>query len=182
MQLDEPVKHKRTAGVCRMRKHPLKTDMTPMVDLGFLLITFFIFTTEMNKPTMANLYMPKQGPPTLLRNSDALTILLGPQNTIYYYEGDWENAKQSGRIFTSNYSDKNGIGKLIREKQNSLAITNNRGEGASGLMLLIKPGKEASYKNLSDMLDEITINQVGKYALVSLSAEESKYLGLKIQN
>ena len=54
---------RRRAGVSRPKKHNPKTDMTPMVDLGFLLISFFVMTTELSKPRVAQLNMPKEGPP-----------------------------------------------------------------------------------------------------------------------
>src|SRR5687768_12504833 len=72
-------------GVARMKKHSLKTDMTPMVDLGFLLIAFFIMTTELNKPVVTRLNMPHDGPSIPLAMSNALTVLLGDNNTVYYY-------------------------------------------------------------------------------------------------
>ena len=65
------------AGVSRSKKSVPKIDMTPMVDLGFLLITFFVITAELSKPVTMDLFMPKEGPPIKLRKSDALTFLLG---------------------------------------------------------------------------------------------------------
>ena len=76
------------AGVNRIKKANLKIDMTPMVDLGFLLISFFIFTTEISKPAITNLYMPKDGDPTKIPESKSLTILLGNNDHVFYYNGD----------------------------------------------------------------------------------------------
>ena len=64
------------AVVKRLKKANLKIDMTPMVDLGFLLVSFFVFTTEISKPALTNLYMPKGGDPTPIPKSRSLTILL----------------------------------------------------------------------------------------------------------
>ena len=82
-----------------MRRHSLKTDMTPMVDLGFLLISFFIFTTQMNKPVVTSLNMPHDGPPSTLGMSNALTVLLGDNHSIYYYEGEMKTALSDGRSY-----------------------------------------------------------------------------------
>ena len=87
---------RRKAGVQGMIKHNLKIDMTPMVDLGFLLITFFVITTELAKPTAMDLFMPKDGKPMPLGKSNALTVLLD-QDKLYYYHGEWNDASDSCR-------------------------------------------------------------------------------------
>lgn len=57
------IRDRRRTGISRPKKYNPKTDMTPMVDLGFLLISFFVMTTELSKPRIAPLNMPKEGPP-----------------------------------------------------------------------------------------------------------------------
>src|SRR4029453_5017013 len=83
--------HKKGPGVKKAKKLSTHLDMTPMVDLGFLLITFFIFTTTMSSPTTMELYMPKDTDKDEDQNkakeSGALTIMLGKNNVVYYYEG-----------------------------------------------------------------------------------------------
>ena len=98
-QLNVAVNENRKAGIRRMIKHNLKIDMTPLVDLGFLLIAFFVITTELSKPTVADLYMPTDGKPMLFCNSNALTVLLGKNNTVFYYHWDWQEAIKNGQIF-----------------------------------------------------------------------------------
>ena len=171
---------RKRAGVQRMLKHSMKVDMTPMVDLGFLLITFFVITTELNKPTMMNLYMPADGTPMPLGESNALTFMLGKNNTVYYYNGDWKDAVSKNEIFETTYSGKEGLRKIIIEKQLRLQanIAINK-EGRDGLMMLIKPGAASSYQNVVNMLDETTINAVKKYAVVKLSPEEKEFLEKK---
>jgi len=162
-------------GVRRMIKQHLKIDMTPMVDLGFLLIAFFVVTTELSKPTTMNLYMPKDGPGMPLGESNALTVLLD-NNKVYYYEGKWDDAVKTGSIKQTNLSGKTGLRKIIGDKQRQLdAIAKNK-EGRNGLMLLIKPGSSASYKEVVDILDETTISIVKKYAIVKLSEDEKNWL------
>src|SRR5688572_5538478 len=89
--------HKKGPGVKKAKKLSTHLDMTPMVDLGFLLITFFIFTTTMSSPTTMQLYMPKDTDKDEDQNkakeSGALTLMLSKDNHIYYYEGQLnENA------------------------------------------------------------------------------------------
>ncbi len=170
---------RKRAGVCRMAKHSLKVDMTPMVDLGFLLITFFVFTTELSKPTVMDLAMTKEGPPIDLAESTALTFLIDKGNSIYYYEGKWEDAVHDNKIYATSLTGVNNLRKLINLKQQRLDNNVKIKEGRNGLMMLIKPGKDASYKTIIDLLDETSISLVKKYAVLKQSKEEADWLGLK---
>lgn len=172
MEIINTVIHEgRRAGVRRMQKHSLKTDMTPMVDLGFLLITFFVITAELSKPVVMNLYMPDDGKPMPVPNSKGLTFLLGGNNHIFYYSGEGTKAIKNAAIYSTTYA---GIGNVIRAKQKIL--DNKQADGRSELVVLIKAGKAASYKNVVDALDEMTIHGVTRYALVKPGKAETKYI------
>ena len=142
-------------------------DMTPMVDLGFLLITFFIFTTALSDPTTMSLAMPKEGVPIDLAESKALNFVLDGENKVFSWEGSWS----AGKVIPSSYDEREGMGKIIRDKQNALYQKEGT-QGKDELMLLIKPTEKASYKNLIDALDEAVINGVKKYAVLKPSSEE----------
>jgi biopolymer transport protein ExbD len=94
--------HKKGPGVKKAKKLSTRVDMTPMVDLGFLLITFFVFTATMSTPTTLDLNMPKDikdpKDQTEVKESGVLTIMLGKNNHIYYYEG---KLKEDGSNFKS---------------------------------------------------------------------------------
>src|ERR1700754_4471791 len=108
--------HKKGPGVKKGKKLSTRVDLTPMVDLGFLLITFFIFTTTMSQPTAMRLYLPKDTDKPEEQNkvkaSGALTIMLGKANQVYYYEGD-----DPTKIQATSFKDIRGI--IINKKKST---------------------------------------------------------------
>lgn len=163
----------RKAGVRRMVKHNLKVDMTPMVDLGFLLISFFVITTELSRPKAMNLYMPVDGPPTSTAASKTITFLTGAGNKLFYYCGEEKAASIKNPILQTSWDKKNGVGKIIREKQ--LQLDNSKG-GRDEMVVIIKAGKESTYKNVVDLLDEMIIHRVTRYAIVKPGDNDAQYL------
>src|SRR5438270_11195774 len=169
--------HKKGPGVKKAKRMSTHVDMTPLVDLAFLLITFFIFTTTMSTPNTMRLIMPKddknQKDLTEVKESGALTLLLGKKNQIYYYMGQM---KPDGSNFvTSNYKD---IRKVIQDKKKEV-IAHGRQLGYAkdsadkDFVVVIKPNKESTYKNTVDALDEMSINGVQRYALVDITPQEN---------
>lgn len=160
-------------GVRPVLHRAIRIDMTPMVDLGFLLITFFVITARMSAPTVTHLAMPKDGPnrSVELGASQALTILAGGDNKLYYFAGSAEDAIREQRIHTITYAEAS-VGGVIRAQQELLDQRPVNGAGREGLMLLIKAAPQASYKNLMDLLDEALINGVKKYAVLKMSDDE----------
>jgi len=172
--------HKKGPGVKKAKKLSTRVDMTPMVDLGFLLITFFIFTTTMSTPTTMRLIMPKdeKNPKdqTEIKESGALTIMLGKGNQVYYYMGQ---IKPDGSNFTS--TNFNEIRKIIQDKKKAvMEMGKSLGYPKDTLdkdfVVVIKPNTEASYKNTVDILDEMTINNVHRFALVDITDDENKLI------
>ena len=165
------------------KKQILRIDMAPMVDLGFLLITFFVFTTTMSKLTATDLFMPKdpinKTDSTKLINDLALTLMLDDNNKIYYYRGNFNDALKAREIFETDFSTYAGIGKVIREKQKDIDASGKFSDGRKGMMLLIKPTSKANYKNVVDALDEVMINDVRKYAIVEPGNDELNYVNSK---
>jgi len=159
--------HKKGSGVKKSKKLSTRIDLTPMVDLGFLLITFFIFTTTMSQPTAFKLNLPKEADKpqddTKIKNSGALTILLGKDDNVFYYEGILDPA---GKNFKStNFKD---VRDVINQKKHS---TEDR-----DFFVVIKPNDECDYKNVIDILDEMAINVVKRYALVDISEGENQLI------
>lgn len=141
-----------------------KVDMTPMVDLGFLLITFFIFTSTMSQPTAMNLFMPKDvdkpEDQNKVKESGAFTIMLGKDDVVYYYVG-----LDPTQIQTATF-------KTIREE----IIRKKQSTNPEDLVMIIKPTADATYKNTVDILDEMTINEIKRYAMVDISDTEMQLI------
>lgn len=179
--------HKKGPGVKKAKKLSTRVDMTPMVDLGFLLITFFIFTTTMSSPKALNLNMPKDTNKdeelNKAKESGALTIMLGKNNGVYYYEGqllpDGSNFKNAtfATIREEIINKKKEVIKNHIHDDNCPKIwAENKGDKNSCLdrdfVVVIKPDEEATYKNTVDMLDEMTINNVKRYAMIDITPQE----------
>lgn len=151
---------KKGPGVKKSKKQSTRVDLTPMVDLGFLLITFFIFTTTVSQPTAMNLNMPKDTKDpnldTKVKESGSLTLLLGKQNVIYYYFGNDPATMQ-----TTGY-------KKVRD----IILKKKKSTPSADLFIIIKPDKDATYKNAVDILDEMDINDIPRYAMVNPTADE----------
>jgi biopolymer transport protein ExbD len=151
---------KKGPGVKKGKKLSTRVDLTPMVDLGFLLITFFIFTTTIAQSTAMNLNMPKDTDKpdevNKVKESGSLTLMLGKSNVIYYYYGN-----DPAKMQTTNYKD---LRNLILDKKKSTPVDD--------LFIIIKPDKDATYKNAVDVLDEMTINDIPRYAMVDPTADE----------
>jgi len=160
---------KKGPGVKKAKKLSTRLDMTPMVDLGFLLITFFIFTSTMSTPTTLDLYMPKDTNKdeelNKAKESGALTIMLGKDNNVYYYEGQLSVDEASNNFKSTNFK---GIRDVIIDKKQRTP--------AEDLVIVIKPNEEATYKNTVDILDEMTINQVKRFALVDILDIENELI------
>jgi len=155
-------------GKKRAKKMSTKIDMTPMVDLAFLLLTFFMLTTTFAKPNVMQLTMPVKKTDdvedTKIKASQAMTILLGKDNKAYYYFGlNTPNDKtvQKPELKVTDYSA-NGIRKVLLERQRQ----------SPEPIILIKPTEDAKYKNMVDILDEMNITNQKKYALVKVFKDD----------
>ena len=155
-------------GKKRAKKMSTKIDMTPMVDLAFLLLTFFMLTTTFAKPNVMQLTMPVKKTDdvedTKIKNSQAMTILLGKDNKAYYYFGmntPSDKSVPKPEMKVTNFGA-NGIRQVIltRQRQQPEPI------------LLIKPTDDSKYRNMVDILDEMNITNQKKYALVKASKDD----------
>lgn len=135
-----------------------RVDLTPMVDLGFLLITFFVFTTTMSTQTVMNVHLPfdKVAPDDPVCESCVLTVLLEADNRIAYYEGSPENYPE---IKHTGYAA-GEIRSVLMNKMNGVAAI--RGKKTS-FILIIKPTTASNFKNFVDITDEAAICNISRY-------------------
>ena len=157
-------------GKVRSKKQNSKVDLTAMVDLAFLLITFFMLTTTLSKPQSMSLGLPDKDPDKD-KNKDVkvdenrtMTILLGDNNKLVRYVGLLATPVSGGAPKDFAYG-KDGIRKeLISRKEAVLQYTGNKDKG---MIVIIKPSKKSNYRNLVDILDEMAIVNVPTYAIVN---------------
>jgi biopolymer transport protein ExbD len=150
-----------------------RVDMTPMVDLGFLLITFFVFTTTFTSNRMMPLYMPDNtdeiGPPVKYKNT--LTLILGKDNRIFYHQ---KNAKDLNESFLTETSYGTTLSRLIIEKR-------KQAENIKNFTVIIRPTDESVCKNTVDVLDEMKITNQPIYVLTDISSKEVEVCQTKIR-
>jgi len=142
------------------KKLSTRIDMTPMVDLAFLLLTFFILATTLNKPQVMQLILPEKNQENLnqpkVNEKNLLNIVLEGNNKIYWYIGLTE-----AQAVEINYSD-TGLRKVLQEQT----------KANEKIVVEIKPSETSTYENLIDTLDEMQINSVKTYMLTDYSDED----------
>jgi len=196
--------HKKGPGVKKAKKLSTRVDMTPMVDLGFLLITFFVFTATMSSPTTLDLNMPKDikdpKDQTEAKESGVLSIMLGKGDQVYYYEGKLAVDANGNNFKQTTFK---GIRDVIINKKKDVMANHHHDDSCDKIqqkakekgdpnwkdacldrdfVVIIKPDKDATYKNTVDILDEMTINQVKIYAMVKLLDQEYQLIQATEQN
>ena len=198
---DKGGKHKKV----RAKKASTHIDMTPMVDLAFLLLTFFIMTTTFSKPKTMDITMPvkdkvEDADRTKVPASQTMSIILTEDNKIIWYFGvDDPTLPPSTSMATFAQSGPNSIHTILLEKNKALydqvlAVEDSVKRGLiedkddvikahkaavknadkKGLIVLIKPDDKSKYNNLVDILDEMLICNVARYAIVDLSDSEKE--------
>jgi biopolymer transport protein ExbD len=152
------------------KKMSTRIDLTPMVDLGFLLVTFFMLTTTFSKPQTMEINLPvkPKGEVTeeeqnALKASKAFNIIVDGENKLFWYRGLPHEAVEP--LTETNYSAE-GIRKVLLERNSTIA----------DMVVLIKPTNEANYKNVVDILDEMNISNIKRYALVDITPDDLEEL------
>ena len=167
------------------RRLSIRVDLTPMVDLGFLLITFFMLTTILSKPQVMPVAMPDKTPlrePPVVSPEKVLTLLLGGDDKVFWYEDP-----SHARLDSVGYGA-DGLRRVVLDKKER--VTRRFGEqerpdprhpgrskSVSPMVVIIKAAPGARYKNMVDVLDEMHICQVAHYVILDISEAEKAFVG-----
>lgn len=182
----------------RAKKLSTRIDMTPMVDLGFLLLTFFMLTTTFSQPKVIELTPPiKSDDKTKIQDTLSLTLVLGKTDTVYYYKGRLSLNPDSNNVMQTNFAD-NGLRKVVLDDNqfvmnsikdlqtqhtaNKISDTTysrllDKAEGSKyARFVIIKTDTNTKYINVIMTLDEMNICNVGKYSLIDANDDDMKMI------
>jgi len=179
----------------KSKKVSTRVDLTPMVDLAFLLITFFMLTTSMLKPQTMEISMPskdkvEEKDQTKVNAGKAITIILGKNDTVFYYFGTRSKENIDPKVVVTTFAA-DGIRKVllmrnvevmnkvrelkdlkskrkIKDEDFKKQLTEAKANKAAPV-ILIKATDDSTYKNLVDILDEMQICNIGRYAIVDIT-------------
>ncbi|WP_288448381.1 biopolymer transporter ExbD [uncultured Chryseobacterium sp.] len=155
----------------RQKKKMIRVDMTPMVDLGFLLITFFMFTTNFTKPNVMDLGLPAKDPNPhpidnpVIGEQNQITFILGKANRVFYHQS---NAKD---LNTTNLKETDFSGIKISK---IIAEAYQKAPDREKFTVIVKPTDDANYKNFVDMLDNLAISKKERYGVTDIKPWETK--------
>ena len=161
-------------GKVRSKKQVPHVDLTPMVDLAFLLITFFMLVTTFNKPNVMDLGLPAKPKPTdpipertEIDLSNSISLIIGKDNRIFYHQ--LSPSELTTATLQETTFDRNGITKVIEQAK-------SRAKDQSKFTVIIKPTDDAKYKNFVDILDEMAITKNEIYGVTDIKkAEQTVY-------
>jgi biopolymer transport protein ExbD len=196
-------------GKKRAKKQSTRVDMTPMVDLAFLLLTFFVLTATFSKPKSMELTFP--APPDKIEDmppiKNGITFLLSKDDRIFYYEGEFRaeaNDKGSKTELSELNFSQGSLHKYLLDKNKKMheqimaldvkhknkelpdstfkRLVKERKSDKESFTYLIKTDDKATYKNVIDIIDELNINVVGKYVMVDMLKSELDLINEKVGN
>jgi len=165
-------------GKVRSKKQSTRVDMTPMVDLGFLLITFFMFTTTFSKPNVMDLGLPakpkdetQKPPPTEIDLTNSISLIIGKDNRIFWHQQD--QAGLNDQTLNETTMDREGIRKVVEQAK-------ARAKKQDLFTVIIKPTDDAVYKNFVDILDEMAITKNERYGVTDIKPWEKAIYEKKV--
>jgi biopolymer transport protein ExbD len=203
---------KQKGGKKRPKKHSTNIDMTPMVDLMCLLITFFMLTTAFSKPKIMQIALPEKVKknekvePPKIAEWRTINIILGPNDKVYWYPGKATDPATAPALQETDFSA-TGIRQVLLERNKALfdkietfkndvltgkiemkqdsvqeAIKKLKKDDDTGPIVLIKPYKTSVYKNFVDIIDEMSIVGIAYYTFTDISWIEEGMVSTALGN
>jgi biopolymer transport protein ExbD len=160
----------KTGGTHKRKKMNTRVDLTAMVDLAFLLITFFMITTTLSKSKAMDVAMPV-GDQDPVSASRSFTVCLGKNNQLMYYLGQLDAPIIAPTITGFN---KDGIRKALLETSKMV-----HDKTSKSMIVLVKPSDHSVYENLVSVLDELEITKMPSYAIVDIDSHDTDALTQK---
>jgi biopolymer transport protein ExbD len=156
---------KKEGGKKRSKKASTRVDLTAMVDLGFLLITFFMLATTMSEPKAMQVNKPakladEKIEMPVIPQSKTLSLVLGKNDRLYAYSGADEGTNY--QIDSMRFS-RSGLREIVKKRQIEVG---KKWQDPQDLFVMIKPSAGSNYRNLVDVLDEMAICKVSRYAIL----------------
>lgn len=152
-------------------KKPIKIDMTPMVDLNFLLLMFFMFTSSFSKPNVMDLGLPAKDPNPIPFNDkvidqlNQITFIIGENNRIFYHQSNEKDLTEAG-LKETDYNGLN-VSKIISKAY-------EKAPKKEIFTIIVKPTDDANYKNFVDMMDNISISKKERYGISDIKPWEKE--------
>lgn len=155
----------------KQKKKNVKIDMTPMVDLNFLLLMFFMFTSSFSKPNVMDLGLPGKDPnpqpinDRVIDQRNQITFIIGENNRIFYHQSNKEDLTEAG-LKETDYNGVN-VAKIISKAY-------EKAPKKEIFTIIVKPTDESNYKNFVDMMDNISIAKKERYGISDIRPWEKK--------
>ena len=169
-ELDTSGGGKHKGGKVRTKKKATRVDLTAMVDLAFLLITFFILTTTLSKPKAMELVMPDKDDKNTqepVPESRTMTLLLGDNDKLEWFVG--EPGKTQPTVIGYGKDD---LRKVLVDQDNAI----KQSHGGQDMIVVVKPSAQSTYKNMVSVMDELNITGIYKRAIVDITPVELSLL------
>ncbi len=152
------------------RKMPVRVDLTAMVDLAFLLITFFMLTTSLQKPRVMPIVMPTPGPAGPVSEKQTITFCLGKNDHVLWYMGMADKPLTTPKLVAYG----NDMQKVILQSAKQVLASTGK-----SLIVLVKPTDHSVYNNLVETIDVLNNTQVPTYAIAAISPKDIDLLKQK---
>jgi len=161
-----------------------RVDLTAMVDMNFLLLTFFILSSTLSKPKAMEIVMPYTDDEMTVDDQNkikkdvALTILLSKENRVFYYEGIGDDPEDPPHVKLTAFKDVDGVRDVIIDKKKSVErlIANGTLRASDKPTVIIKADTNSTTADLINILDEMTINAIPTYAVVDITEQDQEFV------